>query len=54
MSDEPAPDIYDGEQLCDKDIQKIKAKTCKVINCAGATVKSLFEKNKTMSVSIDK
>lgn len=48
--EEPPVGGYDGEELTDKDLLKIKNKGCKVVTCEGYGVKSLFERGAKYSV----
>lgn len=43
---EPEPGAYDGEPLTDKDLQKIKGKTCRVVSLDDVNIKHLFEKER--------
>lgn len=52
---EPECGEYDGEPLNEKDLMKIKTKSCKVVSCQDIPVKYLFEKDKaSKSISYEK
>lgn len=48
---EPGLGKYDGEQITDKEMQRIQGKGIKVVSCEGLPLTMLYEKNWKSSMS---